>query len=161
MSGTCKVLIAGPCQGKLARLLKRVSTVNQKNGPFDVLFCLGPFFDNTGICTHQLAVKALAPTTICTFPGTVDDAGAEAQLTALLADPDAIPLPTYFIGAWGAAADAVLRTLITSTHPKLHYLGRCVHLTITSHTQGALRCSQGWRAASTGAHSGIPRRELQ
>lgn len=100
-------------------------------------------------------------TNIC--PGTTDDPEAEAQLKALLADPDAIPLPTYFIGAWGAAADAVLRELITDPHPKLHYLGRCVaaHLlvahthahTLVHHRAGVLQVHGLTVAYLDGMHS--------
>lgn len=39
-----KVLIAGPVEGKLSALFKRVEAVNAKSGPFDLLLCIGPFF---------------------------------------------------------------------------------------------------------------------
>lgn len=53
----------------------------------------------------------------------------EADLKTLLDKPESIPLPTYFIGAWGTSAEAVLRVLRErgkdgSTAPNLHYLGR-------------------------------------
>lgn len=44
MSGTVKVLLAGPCRGEVDALFKRVSSVNTSNGPFDVLICVGQFF---------------------------------------------------------------------------------------------------------------------
>lgn len=66
MAGTCKVLIAGPCQGKLATLMKRVATVNQKNGPFDMLFCLGSLFNTTGVQIHTLVQEVHTNTCIIT-----------------------------------------------------------------------------------------------
>ncbi|KAL3083089.1 hypothetical protein niasHS_010891 [Heterodera schachtii] len=39
-----KVLCAGDVNGKFAQLSARVKAVNQKCGPFDVLFCVGEFF---------------------------------------------------------------------------------------------------------------------
>jgi hypothetical protein len=41
---TVKVLLAGPCDGHLGALYKRIQTVNAKSGPFQVLFCVGRFF---------------------------------------------------------------------------------------------------------------------
>jgi hypothetical protein len=39
-----KVLLAGDVSGALPALLKRVEAVNNKNGPFDLLICVGGFF---------------------------------------------------------------------------------------------------------------------
>ncbi len=69
---------------------------------------------------------------VCHHPlGPETSAEVEADLKALIDNPDSIPLPTYFIGAWGTGADAVLRMLgehakdVDGAH-RLHYLGRCV-----------------------------------
>ncbi|VDM20015.1 unnamed protein product [Wuchereria bancrofti] len=39
-----KILICGDVNGQFDSLLKRVNAVNKKNGPFDMLFCVGEFF---------------------------------------------------------------------------------------------------------------------
>ncbi|KAI1720533.1 CWF19-like protein 1 like protein [Ditylenchus destructor] len=44
MSKAVKVLCAGDVNGNFKQLLNRVSAVNKKCGPFDVLFCVGEFF---------------------------------------------------------------------------------------------------------------------
>lgn len=45
MSGTqLKILVAGDVEGKFKQLFDRVSAVNKKAGPFDMLFCVGSFF---------------------------------------------------------------------------------------------------------------------
>lgn len=43
-----KVLLAGDVQGKLDALFKRVATVNNSNGPFNLLLCAGAFFPPGG-----------------------------------------------------------------------------------------------------------------
>ncbi|VDO81727.1 unnamed protein product [Onchocerca flexuosa] len=39
-----KILVCGDVNGQFDSLLKRVDAVNKKNGPFDMLFCVGEFF---------------------------------------------------------------------------------------------------------------------
>ncbi|VDK44991.1 unnamed protein product [Anisakis simplex] len=39
-----KVLVSGDVNGRFEQLIKRVTNVNRKNGPFDVLICVGEFF---------------------------------------------------------------------------------------------------------------------
>ncbi|CAG7832388.1 unnamed protein product, partial [Allacma fusca] len=39
-----KILVAGDTKGKFKELFDRVSTVNRKNGPFNLLLCVGDFF---------------------------------------------------------------------------------------------------------------------
>ncbi|MCP9260639.1 CWF19-like protein 1 [Dirofilaria immitis] len=39
-----KILVCGDVNGQFDLLLKRVNAVNGKNGPFDMLFCVGEFF---------------------------------------------------------------------------------------------------------------------
>lgn len=43
-----KVLLAGDCLGAFSALFKRVATVNAKSGPFDLLLCVGQFFEEAG-----------------------------------------------------------------------------------------------------------------
>ena len=43
-----KVLLAGDCLGGFNTLFKRVATVNNKSGPFDLLLCVGQFFEEGG-----------------------------------------------------------------------------------------------------------------
>lgn len=42
-----KVLLAGDCLGGFDALLKKVAAVNKKNGPFDLLLCVGQFFEES------------------------------------------------------------------------------------------------------------------
>ncbi|XP_071515989.1 CWF19-like protein 1 [Panulirus ornatus] len=45
MSGKVeKILVCGDVEGKFNQLFKRISSVNQKNGPFSMLLCVGDFF---------------------------------------------------------------------------------------------------------------------
>lgn len=44
MDSTLKILVAGDVKGKYSKLFKRVSDVNLKAGPFDLLLCVGDFF---------------------------------------------------------------------------------------------------------------------
>lgn len=39
-----KILVAGDVEGRFNQLFKRVTNVNQKNGPFSFLLCVGDFF---------------------------------------------------------------------------------------------------------------------
>lgn len=39
-----KILCSGDVNGKFSELIGRVSAVNKKCGPFDLLFCVGEFF---------------------------------------------------------------------------------------------------------------------
>jgi hypothetical protein len=52
MAGTqpVKALFVGDVQGNLDLLFKRVSAANASSGPFNVLFCVGPFFPPSGKC---------------------------------------------------------------------------------------------------------------
>jgi hypothetical protein len=45
---TIKVLVAGEVQGRIDALFKRVGSVNASNGPFDLLLCVGAFFNPAG-----------------------------------------------------------------------------------------------------------------
>lgn len=44
MGEKLKILVAGDVRGNFKALIKRVSAVNEKNGPFDYLLCVGDFF---------------------------------------------------------------------------------------------------------------------
>lgn len=44
MGDKLKILVSGDVRGKFKALMKRVSTVNEKSGPFDYLLCVGDFF---------------------------------------------------------------------------------------------------------------------
>lgn len=44
-----KVLLSGDPEGKLGALFKRVAAVNKSNGPFDMLICVGSFFQPGGV----------------------------------------------------------------------------------------------------------------
>lgn len=49
------MLLAGDCLGGFDALIKKVAAVNKKNGPFDLLLCVGQFFEEAskwkrGLC---------------------------------------------------------------------------------------------------------------
>ena len=44
MSTTYKILSCGDVKGKFATFFKKVRTVNAKNGPFEMIVCVGDFF---------------------------------------------------------------------------------------------------------------------
>uniref|UniRef100_A0A0N5AXC5 CwfJ_C_1 domain-containing protein n=1 Tax=Syphacia muris TaxID=451379 RepID=A0A0N5AXC5_9BILA len=44
MSKDVKVLVSGDVNGHFDKFVKRISIVNKKNGPFDMVFCVGEFF---------------------------------------------------------------------------------------------------------------------
>lgn len=47
--GAVKVLVAGDVKGNVDALFQRVEKVNNSNGPFQILLCIGPFFDPKGM----------------------------------------------------------------------------------------------------------------
>jgi hypothetical protein len=49
-----KVMLAGDCLGGFDTLFKKVAAVNKKNGPFDLLLCVGQFFEEAGECQETL-----------------------------------------------------------------------------------------------------------
>ncbi|KAK4323675.1 hypothetical protein Pmani_005646 [Petrolisthes manimaculis] len=62
-----KILVCGDVRGNLNQLYKRVSSVNQKSGPFSMLLCVGDFFgeDNTQWLPYKRGdAKAPLPTYI-------------------------------------------------------------------------------------------------
>ncbi|KAG2490789.1 hypothetical protein HYH03_010711 [Edaphochlamys debaryana] len=95
-----KVLFSGAVEGDWAALFKKVDGVNKKNGPFEALFCAGQFFG----------------------PGD-DSLDPSDALVKYVTGESAVPVPTYFIGGFGAGANAILEALPASKAP-LKYLGR-------------------------------------
>lgn len=55
-----KVLLAGDCLGGFEALFKRVAAVNSKKGPFDLLFCVGQFFEESSECLVCSSVRPMA-----------------------------------------------------------------------------------------------------
>lgn len=52
-----KVLLAGDCLGGFDALFKKVAAVNKKNGPFDLLVCVGQFFEEAS--TYGIYISVL------------------------------------------------------------------------------------------------------
>jgi hypothetical protein len=46
MSSSVRVLVLGSAKGNLKELFKKLSSLNSKAGPFDVVLCLGDLFGN-------------------------------------------------------------------------------------------------------------------
>eukprot|EP00730_Choanoeca_flexa_P008867 TRINITY_DN12551_c0_g8_i2.p1 TRINITY_DN12551_c0_g8~~TRINITY_DN12551_c0_g8_i2.p1 ORF type:complete len:524 (+),score=105.98 TRINITY_DN12551_c0_g8_i2:2-1573(+) len=68
----CKVLVVGDVDGKVKQLLKKVTNVNKKAGPFDLVLCTGSFF---------------AP-----------DGSADATWTSCMKGESEFPIPIYILG---------------------------------------------------------------
>ena len=60
-----KILISGDSKGNLAALFKRVSAVDKSNGPFDMLFCVGCFFPDSGTENNERFTSASAHLCSC------------------------------------------------------------------------------------------------
>ncbi|KAK9811513.1 hypothetical protein WJX72_005124 [[Myrmecia] bisecta] len=114
-----KVLLSGPCHGKLSALFKRVAAVNKSNGPFDVLLCSGQFF------------------------AAGDEADQEdTELQAYLDGSKPVPVPTYFIGAHGKGARKAMQALAAANSDRINYLGRAGVQTVAGLTVAYLDGSQ-------------------
>jgi hypothetical protein len=74
-----KVLLAGPVQGKIDLLIKRVNSANEKAGPFQAVISVGEFFED-------------------------GDAGSDcpAWFEEILREAKKLPVPLYFVGGAGA-----------------------------------------------------------
>ncbi|XP_078438786.1 cwfJ-like family protein / zinc finger (CCCH-type) family protein [Wolffia australiana] len=73
-----RILVSGDVLGQFNQLFKRVQSVNASSGPFDALFCVGQF-----------------------FPSLIN--GTD-EISDYLEGRSVIPIPTYFIGDYGAGA---------------------------------------------------------
>eukprot|EP00052_Salpingoeca_macrocollata_P027526 m.261725 g.261725 ORF g.261725 m.261725 type:complete len:698 (-) comp22752_c0_seq2:32-2125(-) len=73
MATALKVLVCGDVQGQFGALMKRVTAVNSKAGPFDMLLCTGSFF--------------------------AADGGADEEWTLYKTGKKTVPLPVYVMGA--------------------------------------------------------------
>ncbi|KAL7589477.1 hypothetical protein Lser_V15G38867 [Lactuca serriola] len=84
-----RILLTGDPLGHLNQLFKRVSSVNKSTGPFDAVLCVGQFFPES---SEHLE-----------------------ELTEYVEGRKNIPLPTYFIGDYGAGAAKVLSAAAKET----------------------------------------------
>ncbi|KAE9550509.1 hypothetical protein FO519_006283 [Halicephalobus sp. NKZ332] len=90
-----KVLAVGDVNGKFQELLKKVSTVNKKSGPFDLLICVGEFF------------------------------GPDQQLNQKVASGEInFPIPTYILGPCCPSTSQFFPEENAEFSPNLTYLGR-------------------------------------
>jgi len=48
-----KVLVCGSVDGKFSKFFKKVSSLNKKNGPFEMVICTGNFFTNQPECKNE------------------------------------------------------------------------------------------------------------
>lgn len=77
-----RILLCGDVLGRLNQLFKRVTSVNKSSGPFDAIFCVGQF-----------------------FPDSLENPD---ELTDYVEGRSSIPIPTYFIGDYGAGSVKIL-----------------------------------------------------
>ena len=88
-----KILIAGDVNGKLGALYKRVASVNASAaGPFDALFCVGPFFSPVGGSLHGTTQETAAGVN-----GDVGVADGHEEIRAYVEGRATAPIPTYFV----------------------------------------------------------------
>lgn len=76
---SAKILVLGSIQGSLTAFVAKLSSINKKNGPFDLCLCLGDFL---GVSKGE------------GNEGTEEQ--DEDQVDALLQGKIVLPLPTYF-----------------------------------------------------------------
>ncbi len=92
-----KVLVCGAVMGRFATFSRKLETLhNSKAGPFDICFCVGPFFDdNDCIASPYLRDEAIALLSSCK--------GKSEKRTL------ALPIPVYFtnIGRLPVGVDVV------------------------------------------------------
>ena len=109
-----KILIVGDVRGRLDDLYKRVARVNKTPaGPFDALFCVGPFFEG-------------AAEDAADGDGADGDAARHAELRPYVDGTAVAPVPTYFVEGLPAGRahcrdpDGVVAPNITFLrHPKV------------------------------------------
>ena len=110
-----KILLVGDVRGRLDDLYKRVARVNKTPaGPFDALFCVGPFFEG-------------AADDAADGDGADGDAARHAELRPYVDGTAVAPIPTYFVEGLPAGRahcrdpDGVVAPNITFLrHPKVH-----------------------------------------
>ncbi|ERN15294.1 hypothetical protein AMTR_s00036p00042450 [Amborella trichopoda] len=73
-----RILLCGDVLGRFNIVFKRVTSVSKSNGPFDALFCVGQFFPN--------------------------NAEEVDEMMRYIRGDEPVPIPTYFIGDYGAGA---------------------------------------------------------
>ena len=96
-----QILVAGDVRGKLGRLFKRVETVNQKNGPFAAVFCVGEF-----------------------FPSDEEKDAPGVDIAKYITGEATAPVPTYFLG--GEDRDGLLGVMSDQSElcTNITYLGK-------------------------------------
>jgi hypothetical protein len=102
-----KVLVCGDVKGRLDAVFARVQALNKsKHGPFDVLFCVGQFFDSE-----------------------------RTDIEAYLSKAKEAPIPTHFITA-GEELPECMNSVITGGEicPNINYLGQAGLATVAGLT---------------------------
>jgi hypothetical protein len=124
-----KVLLCGDVLGGFSALLKKVSAVNAKAGPFELLLCVGQFFAEGGafLCHHSCArhpkkyqthdwidrLRVGAPSLLLHLLLLLlrllllfaDDGGdVPDTLLPFVTGEQQLPVRTYFIGGYGACS---------------------------------------------------------
>ncbi|KAF7271867.1 hypothetical protein GWI33_015343 [Rhynchophorus ferrugineus] len=74
MSNKVKILLCGDVEGKFDALFKRVDTINNKSGPFDLLLCVGNFFgiNNKEFIPYKIGDKKIPIPTYILGPNKED-----------------------------------------------------------------------------------------
>ncbi|KAL4191017.1 hypothetical protein AMTRI_Chr07g78740 [Amborella trichopoda] len=73
-----RILLCGDVLGRFNILFKRLTSVSKSNGPLDALLCVGQFFPN--------------------------NAEEVEEMMRYIRGDEPVPIPTYFIGDYGAVA---------------------------------------------------------
>ena len=104
-----KILLVGDVRGRLGALYKRVASVHASpSGPFEALFCVGPFFAAPAAAAPSSAAPAAADASASAAPPPPPAAAdALAELRPYLDGTATAPVPTYFVDALPHGRDAL------------------------------------------------------
>lgn len=84
-----KVLVCGDVEGRYKQLFSRVETINKKNGPFDMLLCVGNFFGSSnGLEPYRNGTLTVPVPTYILGPNRPDDVDWYSDINGCEVCPD-------------------------------------------------------------------------
>jgi len=108
-----KILVCGDVGGSYQQLFKRIETINKSSGPFDMLLCVGSFFEPFTPTSQSVSIE-------------FDDIKLPVELEKYRNNEATVPIPTYFISY--TSNDAKYIAKFTDENGSLcknvHYLGK-------------------------------------
>lgn len=95
-----RILFSGACRGNFNKFLKRVEKVHNKNGPFDVLFCVGSFFSESG--KERLLTLITSELNVSLLVGSQEGSNCtNEEFVHFIDSKKKMPMTTYILGAYG------------------------------------------------------------